>query len=555
MEEFTAEVDALCESVHSVSDDFNSALSDINANEVGALSLIQKYDDLASKADRTAAEEKALAAVNKQLAASYPEIAAQMGNATMSTEDYVEAMKKAAEAEAEEQRQQQAQETYIEALQKRAELTDELAKAQENVNLEQQRMDDMSGWDHFWTGGEWDDLEAYQAALEELEAAMAENDATIAEIEQGWEDLAEAEAEAAEATVSYEDAVNTALSSVQADIDALCEAYDAAYESARSSIDGQIGLFDTMATETELSITDMQAAFDSQIEYLNTYSENLRKAAEYGLDEGLVASLSDGSEESAGYLNAIIENIEALGDSSAEAQAFVDNFNSSFQEVEAAKDEFATTVATMETDFDEKMAEIEGRLDEAIDNMNMETDAATAAKQTMDAYTQAIRDGTSNAVSAAESAANAVSAALSSSYSGGNVTAVAGHANGTTYAEDAFIAGEEGPELILGKAGSTVFPADETDRIIDAVTNNYDDYSTSYTLATPAAGAGNEDGREEQTKHITLEIAGGSPIEVNGGSGTSKEDIVEILVANLRPALLNIVKDEIFEEGDGSYEH
>ena len=555
VEEFTAEVDALCESVHSVSDDFNSALSDINANEVGALSLIQKYDDLASKADRTAAEEKALAAVNKQLAASYPEIAAQMGNATMSTEDYVEAMKKAAEAEAEEQRQQQAQETYIEALQKRAELTDELAKAQENVNLEQQRMDDMSGWDHFWTGGEWDDLEAYQAALEELEAAMAENDATIAEIEQGWEDLAEAEAEAAEATVSYEDAVNTALSSVQADIDELCEAYDAAYESARSSIDGQIGLFDTMATETELSITDMQAAFDSQIEYLNTYSENLRKAAEYGLDEGLVASLSDGSEESAGYLNAIIENIEALGDSSAEAQAFVDNFNSSFQEVEAAKDEFATTVATMETDFDEKMAEIEGRLDEAIDNMNMETDAATAAKQTMDAYTQAIRDGTSNAVSAAESAANAVSAALSSSYSGGNVTAVAGHANGTTYAEDAFIAGEEGPELILGKAGSTVFPADETDRIIDAVTNNYDDYSTSYTLATPAAGAGNEDGREEQTKHITLEIAGGSPIEVNGGSGTSKEDIVEILVANLRPALLNIVKDEIFEEGDGSYEH
>lgn len=555
VEEFTAEVDALCESVHSVSDDFNSALSDINANEVGALSLIQKYDDLASKADRTAAEEKALAAVNKQLAASYPEIAAQMGSATMSTEDYVEAMKKAAEAEAEEQRQQQAQETYIEALQKRAELTDELAKAQENVNLEQQRMDDMSGWDHFWTGGEWDDLEAYQSALEELEAAMAENDATIAEIEQGWEDLAEAEAEAAEATVSYEDAVNTALSSVQADIDALCEAYDAAYESARSSIDGQIGLFDTMATETELSITDMQAAFDSQIEYLNTYSENLRKAAEYGLDEGLVASLSDGSEESAGYLNAIIENIEALGDSSAEAQAFVDNFNSSFQEVEAAKDEFATTVATMETDFDEKMAEIEGRLDEAIDNMNMETDAATAAKQTMDAYTQAIRDGTSNAVSAAESAANAVSAALSSSYSGGNVTAVAGHANGTTYAEDAFIAGEEGPELILGKAGSTVFPADETDRIIDAVTNNYDDYSTSYTLATPAAGAGNEDGREEQTKHITLEIAGGSPIEVNGGSGTSKEDIVEILVANLRPALLNIVKDEIFEEGDGSYEH
>ncbi len=298
----------------------------------------------------------------------------------------------------------------------------------------------------------------------------------------------------------------------------------------------------------------MQAAFDSQIEYLNTYSENLRKAAEYGLDDGLIASLSDGSEESAGYLNAIIENIEALGDSSAEAQAFVDDFNASFQEVEAAKDEFATTVATMETDFDEKMAEIEGRLDEAIDNMNMEADAAAAAKETMDAYTQSIRDGTANAVSAAESAANAVAAALSSSYSGGSATTVPGHANGTTYAEDAFIAGENGPELILGKAGSTVFPADETDRIIDAVTTNNDNSSTSYTLAALEDEAGNV-GTGEATKHITLEIAGGSPIEVSGGSGASKEDIVEILVANLRPALLNLVKDEIFEEGDGSYEH
>ncbi len=585
VEEFTAEVDALCESVRSVSADFNSALADINANEVGAMSLIQKYDDLASKADRTAAEEEALQAINKQLAASYPEIADKMNTASMSTEDYVEAMKRACEQEAELQRRQQAQDTWIEATKKHDALQAEIDKTKELIDLEQQRMDDMSGWDHFWTGGEWDDLEAYQAALEELEAAMAENDATIAEIEQGWEDLAEAEAEAAEATVSYEDAVNTALSSVQADIDALCEAYDAAYESARSSIDGQIGLFDTMATETELSITDMQAAFDSQIEYLNTYSENLRKAAEYGLDEGLVASLSDGSEESAGYLNAIIENIEALGDSSAEAQAFVDDFNSSFQEVEDAKDEFATTVATMETDFNEKMAEIEGRLDEAIDNMNMETDAAAAAKQTMEAYTQAIRDGTSNAVSAAESAASAVSAALSSSPSGGNVTTVTGHANGTTYAEDAFIAGEDGPELILGKAGSTVFPADETDRIIDAVTSdggggepavsrassglystdeaerifgafttNNDNRTTSYTLTPPAAESGNEGGGE-QTKHITLEIAGGSPIEVNGGGGTSKEEIVEILVSNLRPALLNLVKDEIFEEGDGSYEH
>lgn len=32
-----------------------------------------------------------------------------------------------------------------------------------------------------------------------------------------------------------------------------------------------------------------------------------------------------------------------------------------------------------------------------------------------------------------------------------------------------FVAGENGPELIVGKQGSTVFPTEETDKIIDAL--------------------------------------------------------------------------------------
>lgn len=194
-------------------------------------------------------------------------------------------------------------------------------------------------------------------------------------------------------------------------------------------------------------------------------------------------------------------------------------------------------------------------------------------------------------------------------------TTVEANATGTTNAADAFIAGEDGPELIIGKAGSTVFPADETDRIINAVTDNdnrvtsattaagraniatnaeedfyavgeewpgtttgkavsaippayeteqlinavttnNDNRLTSYTLSTPDTGGRNEgDDTREQLKHIIIEIAGGAPIEVSSGSGASKEEIVEILLANLRPALMSIVKEEIYEEGDGSYEH
>ena len=58
-----------------------------------------------------------------------------------------------------------------------------------------------------------------------------------------------------------------ATSSAQSALDELTAAYDKAYESARTSIEGQIGLFDTMKTSSELSISDMEKAMQSQTDY------------------------------------------------------------------------------------------------------------------------------------------------------------------------------------------------------------------------------------------------------------------------------------------------
>lgn len=554
VEEFVGQCDALVESHNALAQSYSENSAAIRDEEVGSLALIQKLEDLANSTEQTATTQMQMQSIVDSLNETFPDLALSIEDVTKNTDAMVESLKKAAEEQAKQEQYQESYDTYVDLLKEQAQLEEQIAEATENVRLEQERMDNMSGWTHFWTGGEWDDLEAYEAALAELETALAENQQMQQQCESTMQEYADAAAEAAEATVSYEDAVSDAISSVQEEMDELCAAYDEAYEAARSSIDGQIGLFDTMATETELSITDMQNAFQSQIDYLNTYTENLRKAAEYGLDEGLIASLADGSEESAGYLNAIIENIEQLGDSSAEAQQFVDEFNTSFQEVEQAKDEFATTVATMETDFDARMTEIEGRLDAAIDEMNMEEDAAAAAKETMEAYTQAIRDGTASAVSAAESAAAAVAAALNTSYSGGVTTTVAGHASGTTNAEDVFVAGEEGPELIVGAGGSTVFPADETNRIINAVTG---ERGGTYTPPGYYGGSDAETettGGGETTKKVVLAIEGKGNIELTGGKA-DKESLLAFLYEYLKPVLSEILTQEIFEEGEMSYEY
>ena len=121
--------------------------------------------------------------------------------------------------------------------------------------------------------------------------------------------------------------------------------------------------------------------------------------------------MSDGSEESAGYINAIIQNIEKLGGSTegmpAAASKFVTEFNSKFEETEKAKDTFADNVAKMETDFDEKMGEIETRMSKTVENMEMTDKARKAAQDTIKAYCDAIRSMTGEAGSAAEAVASA----------------------------------------------------------------------------------------------------------------------------------------------------
>ena len=322
-----------------------------------------------------------------------------------------------------------------------------------------------------WTS----DIDDYKKSLEELQAAYDENQQTLSDIEGEWRGVAQAVEDAQNQTVTYDEAVSMATSSAQSALDELTAAYDKAYESARTSIEGQIGLFDTMKTSSELSISDMEKAMQSQTDYLNLYSENLKKAAEYGLDDGLIKSLSDGSEESAGYINAIIQNIEKLGGSTegmpAAASKFVDEFNSKFEETEKAKDAFADNIAKMETDFDKTMSDIEQTMTGTVEKMEMADEAKEAAQATIKAYCDAIRSMTGEAGSAAEAVANAAASHLKTTpTTTPTATTVAGHANGTLSAqEDVYIAGEKGPELIIGARGSEVFPTQETERILAAV--------------------------------------------------------------------------------------
>ena len=586
VEEFTAEVDALVQSHDELISSYEEGMATIDQNEVGTLSLIQKLEDLASTTNRTAAQEEQMKAVIDQLNTDLPELALSYDDVASSTEKSIEAMKQAAEAQAEQERQAEQKQAYVDLLKEQANLEEEIAKAEENVRLEQERMDNMSGWDHFWTGGEWDDLEAYQAALDELNAAYAENQAALQGSEDDWAGVAEAAEEAAESPSSYEEAVSIAYENVRAKVEELCAAYDEAYQAALESFEGQFGLFDEAEADMDATVANAQAALDSQLAYWESYSANVEtlkntSAEDLGVTqenyEALMAYAQSGSEEAAGLAASMAE---AINSGNTEAVAALAE---TVGQVQAAKETAAAAVADWQTDFTAQMNAIEQEMQDTINGMDLTDPASAAASSTINSYANLSRAGKNGAVSAAREVASAVTSALSSANATihVNVTSsgsVAGHAKGTTNAEsvflageqgpelvarpaaayasgttdstDYFIAGENGPELIVGEQGSTVFPTQETDRLIAALNEK----RQPLQVFTSGGGSETSSGREtaqEQVKRILLEIAGSGAIEVSG-NGADRETVLQIMWENLKPILMSIIQSEIYVEGDMS---
>ena len=118
------------------------------------------------------------------------------------------------------------------------------------------------------------------------------------------------------------------------------------------------------------------------------------------------------------------------------------------------------------------------------------------------------------------------------------------------------LVGENGPELLMMQGGETVFNADETKRMMQSMTDVYipKDINEEIGMKEPEWNGSWSDGSGgSRDKTITINIGGGDTIRVQGG--VSRDDVCDLLVSNLKPALMSIISEEIFEEGEGSYEY
>ena len=330
-------------------------------------------------------------------------------------------------------------------------------------------------------------LNTYDAQLEEY-GKIAEESGFSTELFR--ESLRET-ANSGDELIGVQEKANTKLNEQQQGIDAakgviegyseeiykIAEAYDSTYESAYDSISNQFGLFSEAKADANATVGSFMEMTDSQLDFWDTYSKNLetlqsKSYEDLGISKENYDLLMELASKTDTESQSLISDMLANGDS-----AIVETANR-LGELEDAHKTAAQNQALELSGIEEELDRHVGNIKEGIKRLDLSGESKDYAEATMNEYISGIRNNITNAQRTAQSLVDAVKSTFESADLTLNMSVTASsagstpkHAKGTTNAENVFIAGEEGPELIVGKSGSTVFPHSETAKIVGAVSS------------------------------------------------------------------------------------
>lgn len=308
--------------------------------------------DLSAKEEKTETDRRMILQLVEQLneavpdlALAYDEEADALVNMASGAEMTAEALQKMVQAESQRLVYEERVQALIEAQAAEIRLTDELAAAKDRLAASQ----DGAGFATIALGSAMTESQlAYRQAAAEvavLEEALAAQQAEIEELTAATEGYTQT---TVQGMTEAEQKVSSAAATLQEEYRMLSEAYATSFAEAYENASKTAGMFNELNGNAKATIGDLMDALDSQITFFNKYAENIKKAMEMGVDEGLIKQLSDGSEESAQILQAIVEDGEGK----------IDELNEKLRTVQEGKTDFADQVAELETDFKNRSEEI-----------------------------------------------------------------------------------------------------------------------------------------------------------------------------------------------------
>lgn len=494
-----------------ISDSFAKLLEQDKSDELeeeaaNAGYLVSKLFALAEQTTVTTAAQEEMKAIIAKLNSEYEGLNLTYDDVINKTANTKEALKGYLEALYNKEQYQNAQDQWTKTyalLQKQEDQFDKLKREAAAASDEYLKaVEENDGFADVWSYGKYEDFwkrqieytnaagetvkGTFREAWDEAKSNIESMKDKLGEYEDKMLDISGATDNAAEKAKKWEDATSEAIQGIQGELDNLAAAYDEAFESAQKSIQNTVGLTTELTNETEITTSKLTETWENQIKWIDKYSENLQKAQQYGITEGLITSLSDGSVESGQYINQIISELDNLN--KQDAKALVKKLNEDFEGVTNAEGEFAKTVADYKTDFSNTMDSLQKKAESTINAMNLSDEAKKSAKETIQAYVSEINSQIASA--SFGNATGAVKSAVISSLTPHGILAYAqaspfveANAKGTKHSANVFLAGEEGPELIVNAEGSQVFTAAETQRILSGDAD--EESGNQYTFDLP----------------------------------------------------------------------
>ncbi len=194
-------------------------------------------------------------------------------------------------------------------------------------------------------------------------------------------DLAESIVEAADAETKaqYEynsiiDQMSDTIDQFEAKVAELEEYRDRAVQAAREALEASVSGFDAapILADYQRSADQIKANLDSQTAYFTQYATDLERARTLGLNEDMLAMLSDGSEQSVADLKTIVnadkDQIAAI--------------NKAWEESEAAREIAAQGMATNQLLIDQEFDDMVSATEQLIKDLNQYDEARSAMLST-----------------------------------------------------------------------------------------------------------------------------------------------------------------------------
>jgi len=365
VERADAEARSLVSSLRESKDAYDALSKSMAAEQSSVTDSVRALQKLLEVEDKSTAQKDQILQMVEALNQAVPDLGLAYDAASDSINLTSDALERMAEAYREQEEYEAQVDRLNELFMERESITRELEDAQTRLDEAMAN----AQWDSF--GGAMNEaavnVEQLRGGVESLTAAQADNAAQIAALEEATTTYALRQVEASASSddmAAKTEAMTARMESLAGELETLKAAYDESYASAMDSINQQIGLFNELDGTAKTSIDSLIETLKGQIEYMETYADNIQKAMEMGVDDGLIRKLSDGSERSAQILASIVKG----------GEEDIRSLNEEFAKVEKGKEEFSGTVAEMEADFKKKMGDIEKDLKDSIKKMDLKDD-------------------------------------------------------------------------------------------------------------------------------------------------------------------------------------